>query len=277
MDDAFTGLLPSPFPHPELPLTHLALSCCCFPFLICGSFYLFWLLCSVVQSCLTFCSPMHCSPPHASAHGIFQHEYWSGLSLPTPGDLPNPQIETVSLESPALAGGFFTTSATGDALVLVAIYSGCCLLADAVEMSAPAYDSFDTLWWFLDAEICISIVKFAKRFTYDLCIFISSLRGPSVSNSTLLYVLKFEICFSHSCLNSSELIFKSAMRWKSNFLFFSMYNQTIPHHLQWQRKCSEYINISSVNNDIFLSSLAILRNFTSSFSYSTAPRPLILA
>ena len=29
-----------------------------------------------------------------------------------PGDLPDPETESVSLKSPALAGGFFTTSAT---------------------------------------------------------------------------------------------------------------------------------------------------------------------
>ena len=38
-------------------------------------------------------------------------KYWSGLPFPSPGDLPNPGIEPVSLISPALAGGFFTTSA----------------------------------------------------------------------------------------------------------------------------------------------------------------------
>ena len=32
-----------------------------------------------------------------------------------PGDLPNPGIEPVCLKSPALAGGFFTTSATWEA------------------------------------------------------------------------------------------------------------------------------------------------------------------
>ena len=36
-------------------------------------------------------------------------EYWSGLPFPTPGDLPNPGIELVSLTSLALAGRFFTT------------------------------------------------------------------------------------------------------------------------------------------------------------------------
>ena len=42
-------------------------------------------------------------------------EYWSELSCPPPGDLPDPGIEPVSLKSPALAGGFFTTSATWEA------------------------------------------------------------------------------------------------------------------------------------------------------------------
>ena len=47
--------------------------------------------------------------------GFSRQEYWSGLSCPPPGDLPNPGIEPVSLMSPALAGRFFTTSATWEA------------------------------------------------------------------------------------------------------------------------------------------------------------------
>ena len=42
-------------------------------------------------------------------------EYWSGLPFPIPGDPPDPGIEAESLASPALAGGFFTTSATWEA------------------------------------------------------------------------------------------------------------------------------------------------------------------
>ena len=36
--------------------------------------------------------------------------------MPSPGDLPDPGIKPASLRSPALAGGFFTTSATWEAL-----------------------------------------------------------------------------------------------------------------------------------------------------------------
>ena len=48
--------------------------------------------------------------------GFSRQEYWSGLPLSPPGHLSNPGIEPASLSSPALAGRFFTTSATGEAL-----------------------------------------------------------------------------------------------------------------------------------------------------------------
>ena len=41
--------------------------------------------------------------------GFSGHEYWSGLPCSPPGDLPDPGIEPVSLMSPSLADGFFTT------------------------------------------------------------------------------------------------------------------------------------------------------------------------
>ena len=44
--------------------------------------------------------------------GFSRQEHWTGLSFPTPADLPNPGFEPMSLTSPALAGGFFTTRAT---------------------------------------------------------------------------------------------------------------------------------------------------------------------
>ena len=43
-----------------------------------------------------------------------RQEYWNGLLFPTPGDLPDLEVELVSLSSPALAGGFFTTRTTWD-------------------------------------------------------------------------------------------------------------------------------------------------------------------
>ena len=48
--------------------------------------------------------------------GLSMQEYWSGLPLPPPGDVPHPGIKPESLKSPALAGGFLTTSANWEAL-----------------------------------------------------------------------------------------------------------------------------------------------------------------
>ena len=40
--------------------------------------------------------------------GFSRQEYWGGLPLPPPGDLPDPGIESTPLASPALAERFFT-------------------------------------------------------------------------------------------------------------------------------------------------------------------------
>ena len=47
-----------------------------------------------------------------SSVGFSRQEYWSRLPFSPPGDLPDPGIELAALTSPALTGGFFTTSTT---------------------------------------------------------------------------------------------------------------------------------------------------------------------
>ena len=42
-------------------------------------------------------------------------EYWTGLPFPPPEDLLDPRIKPASIGPPALAGRFFTTSATSEA------------------------------------------------------------------------------------------------------------------------------------------------------------------
>ena len=70
----------------------------------------------LLQSCLTLCDPMDyiaCQAPLSM--GFSRQEYWSGLPCPPPGDL-HPGMAPESLMSPALAGGFFTTSAAWEIL-----------------------------------------------------------------------------------------------------------------------------------------------------------------
>ena len=53
---------------------------------------------------------MDYSPLGSSANGISQARILEYVPFPSPGDLPDPGMESVS---PALAGGFFTTEPPG--------------------------------------------------------------------------------------------------------------------------------------------------------------------
>ena len=70
-------------------------------------------VCVFTQLCPVLWGSKDYSPPGSSTHK--NQEYWSGVPFPAPGNLPNPGIKPTSLASPALAGGFFTTSATWEA------------------------------------------------------------------------------------------------------------------------------------------------------------------
>ena len=50
------------------------------------------------------------SLPGSLSMGFPRQEYWGKLPFPSPGDLPDPWIETAS---PTLAGGFFTAEPPG--------------------------------------------------------------------------------------------------------------------------------------------------------------------
>ena len=70
-------------------------------------------------SCVRLCATLWtvtCQAPLSMRFS--RQEYRSGLPYPSPGDLPDPGIEPVSLMSPALAGVFFTTGTTWEALPL---------------------------------------------------------------------------------------------------------------------------------------------------------------
>ena len=69
----------------------LSLTCCCL----------------VTKLCPTFLQPHRLVARQVPlSMGFSRQGYWSGLPLPSPGDLPDPGIKPAS---PALLGGFFTT------------------------------------------------------------------------------------------------------------------------------------------------------------------------
>ena len=56
--------------------------------------------------------PIDCSPPSSSVHGILQARIQEWVAMPSSRGSSNPGINPTSLKSPALAGEFFTNSAT---------------------------------------------------------------------------------------------------------------------------------------------------------------------
>ena len=68
------------------------------------------------QSSLTLCDPTACSPPGSSVHQFFRQEYWSGLSFPSPGDLPDPEIKP---GSPALWAYSLPSEASGKPIQII--------------------------------------------------------------------------------------------------------------------------------------------------------------
>ena len=54
-----------------------------------------------LQSFPTLCNPMDCSPPGSLSMRFSMQKNWSGFPCPS-GDLPDPGIEPIAPESPAL-------------------------------------------------------------------------------------------------------------------------------------------------------------------------------
>ena len=54
------------------------------------------IVCSVTQLCLTLCTPCTVAHQASLSMGFPRQEYCSGLSFPSPGDLPDPGIEPLS-------------------------------------------------------------------------------------------------------------------------------------------------------------------------------------
>jgi len=57
----------------------------------------------LIQLCLTLCNLVDYSPLGFLSMRFSRQYYWSGLSFPSPGNLPDPGLKPCSLVSPALA------------------------------------------------------------------------------------------------------------------------------------------------------------------------------
>ena len=71
-----------------------------------------WSDLAAAAAAVALCDPMDCSPPESSVHGILQAQMLEWVAVPPLVDLPDPGSQPTSLKYQALAGRFFTSSAT---------------------------------------------------------------------------------------------------------------------------------------------------------------------
>ena len=116
--------------------------------------------------------------------GFSRQEYWSGLPCPSPGDLPDPGMESPSFVSPTLAVGSFITSATWEdrkynreILCIYLVHGNGNILISCSTISQPGswpWDNLSNLWEFMflkHAIICVCVYLVPCNFisSVDLC------------------------------------------------------------------------------------------------------------
>ena len=85
-------------------------------------------------------------PPGCSAHEILQARILEWIAMPSSGDLPHPGIVPTSFKSPALTGGFFTTSPTWESVDLLVcflnVYWAPTLCHHIIELKSQTFSYF---------------------------------------------------------------------------------------------------------------------------------------
>ena len=84
--------------------------------------------------------------------GFSRREHWSELPYPPPRNLPNPGIKLMSLMSPVLICGFFTTNTTWEAPSSVQSLS-CVWLCEPVDCSTPGFPVHHQLLEFTQTHV----------------------------------------------------------------------------------------------------------------------------
>ena len=140
-------------------------------------------LCACVLSCLShirlFVIPMDCSLPGSSVLRISQARILEWVAMPSSRGSSKPGIEPSCLMSLALAGWFFITSATCEALrnpvqcssvqslshvrLFATPWTAACLASLSITSSRSLLNSGPSSWW-CHPTISSSVIPFSSRF-----------------------------------------------------------------------------------------------------------------
>ena len=119
-----------------------------------------------------------------------RQEYWSGLPFSTSRDLCNPEIESSSFASPALASRFFTTSATWEARTMCSVHSlsHVCLFATPWTEAHQASLSITNAWSLLKL-ISIESVMPSNHLIFCRPVLLLPSIFPSIRDIINLFIL----------------------------------------------------------------------------------------
>ena len=147
------------------------------------SFSLLFMYAKLLQSSLTLWTLWTVAHQASQSMGFSRQECQSGLPCPPAGDLPNTGIEPASLRSSALAGGFFTPSATWEAPSL-------CYISALFLCSVFTMKKFQCIWLFQEAPgVCSPSFK-PNRKTVSFCQSIQV--GPRSESHCILWSTRFD-------------------------------------------------------------------------------------
>ena len=126
----------------------------------------------LLQACLTLCYLIDYSLPGSSVHGILQARILEWVSIPSSRRSANPGIKPISLMSPTLADGFFTTSTTWEAPEKA--QNATKLKVKSVENSITTTSSFPSFLLFQEVSsilnfMCHSYVYFCINAFISYC------------------------------------------------------------------------------------------------------------
>ena len=110
--------------------------------------------------CLTLCDPMECTQPGSSVHGILQKRILEWVAMPSSKEFSQPRNRTYISTSPALGGGFFTTSIIWEALRMASRYTNRCstsLITREMQIKTTRY------------HLTLVRMTIIKKFTKSKC------------------------------------------------------------------------------------------------------------
>ena len=161
-----------------------------------------------------------------------RQEYRSGLPFPSPGDLPNPGIESTSLMSLALPGRFLTTSTTWEALptLFVGVIPLSTFLGKGIEawsspFTAPSSHSMTeagfALRWVCALICCSADLPFETHQAGSGWLFLNCQMNKALGNCLIVTVMPRE-----QLLNRNKES-QTAASWSNDLPFLGLASTSI--------------------------------------------------